>query len=201
MRGAFRTLARALARALLRLTVTDADYVPPEGGLLLAMNHLGDVDAILVIAFAPREVEVIGKAEIMTWPLVGMLARAYGMLPVRRGRPDRETLAAALDILQSGGALLVAPEGRESRARALQPAKGGAAFLAIQAGVPIVPVAITGTESVYSQWLRLRRPCVTLTFGPPFTLPPPLGRRAAADFIMRRIAAMLPERYRGAYGS
>ncbi|MBI3240988.1 MAG: 1-acyl-sn-glycerol-3-phosphate acyltransferase [Chloroflexi bacterium] len=202
-RDVLRRLARLASSSLLRLAVRGLENVPHEGGLLLAMNHLGDADPILVIGFAPREVEVIGKAEILRWPIFGSLARDYGMIPVRRGQPDRETLNMALDVLKSGKALLIAPEGRESRSHTLETAKGGAAFLALHSRVPIVPIAITGTENrkVYSAWMRLKRPCVTLTFGQPFTLPPNIRRQDAADLIMRRISELLPPEYRGVYGS
>jgi len=201
-RDALRRLARLASRNLLRLTVRGLENVPLEGGLLLAMNHLGDADPIMVVGFSPREVEVIGKAEILRWPIFGSLARDYGMIPVRRGQPDRETLNGALDVLGSGKALLIAPEGRESPSHTMEAAKGGAAFLALHSRVPIVPIAITGTENrkVYLGWLRLKRPCVTLAFGPPFTLPPNIRRRETADLIMRRIAELLPTEYRGVYG-
>ncbi len=202
MRSTLRDISRFLSAKLLRLAVRGVENVPLTGGLLLAMNHLGDADPIVVVGFAPRQVEVIGKAEILRWPIFGALARGYGMLAVRRGQPDRETLNMALDVLKSGRALLIAPEGRESRSGAMEAAKGGAAFLAIHGNIPVLPIAITGTENrkVYSQWMRLQRPCVTLTFGQPFTLPSDIRRREAADLIMRNIAELLPPEYRGVYG-
>jgi 1-acyl-sn-glycerol-3-phosphate acyltransferase len=200
-RDTLRKLARLTSGNLLRLTARGVENVPLTGGLLLAMNHLGDADPIMVIGFSPREVEVIGKAEILRWPIFGNLARDYGMIAVRRGQPDRETLNMALDVLKSGRALLIAPEGRESRSGAMEAAKGGAAFLAIHSRVPILPIAITGTENrnVYLGWMRLKRPCVTLTFGQPFTLPSDIHRREAADLIMRNIAELLPPEYQGVY--
>ena len=199
IRTALRSFFRFLSRALLRLTVNGLANIPRSGGLLLVMNHLGDADPIMVIAFAPRDIEVIGKSEILWWPLAGQIAWAYGMIAVRRGEPDRATLNTAVKILKSGRALLIAPEGRESKTHALQQAKGGAAFVALHSNAPILPIAITGTEKTYASWLRLRRPCVTLTFGAPFTLPPDCARRDVADLMMRRIAELLPTEYRGVY--
>ncbi len=175
------------------------ENIPCTGGALLAMNHLGDADSILVFGFAPRSLSIIGKSEILSWPVLGWLARFFGMLPIHRGQPDRAGLRIALRVLESGGALLIAPEGRESHSGALEPAKGGAAFLAIQSGVPIVPIALSGTETIYTEWLHFRRPCVTLTFGAPFHLPPGVKHREAADLIMQPIARLLPEKYRGVY--
>lgn len=194
-------LARLLARALLRLTVRGVEHVPRAGPVLLTMNHLGGADPILCIGFTPRRLTVAGKVEIMSWPVLGAVARFYGMIPLRRGEPDRATLKHLLGVLQAGGALLIAPEGRESLTGALEAGKTGPAFLALHARARIVPVALTGTawRVVLPAWRRLRRPCVTLTFGPAYELPPGLERRAAADEIMRRIAALLPDEYRGVY--
>jgi 1-acyl-sn-glycerol-3-phosphate acyltransferase len=196
-----RGLARLISRALYRLSVNGAEKVPCSGGVLLCMNHLGGGDGVLIVAFAPRPLTGIGKAEILKWPLVGWIAQTYGMLPIRRGEPDRATLQAALDVLRAGGALALAPEGRESPTGALILAKDGAAFLALHSGVPIVPVALTGTAwtHVLGEWRRLRRPRVTLTFGSPFDLPLLIKRKDATRLIMRRIASLLPPEYRGVY--
>jgi len=196
-----RFLGRLVARGLYRLSVSGAENVPRSGGVLLCMNHLGGGDGPLVVAFCPRPLAGIGKAEILSWPLAGWIARMYGMLPVRRGEPDRATLQAALDVLRGGGALLIAPEGRESPTGALILAKDGAAFLALNSRVPIVPVALTGAtwQAVVAQWRRLRRARVTLTFGVPFDLPPLASRKDATTLIMRQIAGLLPPEYQGVY--
>jgi 1-acyl-sn-glycerol-3-phosphate acyltransferase len=194
-------LARLAARTLFRFTLTGRENVPSAGGALLTMNHLGGADPILVIAFAPRPIAAAGKVEILRWPVLGWVAKTYGMIPLRRGEADREALQRLLAELARGQALLIAPEGRESRTGALEPGHGGPAFLAQHAQVPIVPIAITGTawNRVLPAWRRLRRPCVTLTFGAPYRLPAALKRADAAEFIMQRIAALLPPEYRGVY--
>jgi len=184
---------------LLRLTVRGVENIPCTGGVLLAMNHLGDADSILVFGFTPRPLTIIGKSEILSWPILGWLAQFFGMLPIHRGQPDRAGLKLALQVLEAGRALLIAPEGRESHSGALELAKGGAAFLALQSGVPIVPIALSGTETIYAEWLHFRRPCVTLTFGPAFRLPSGMRHREASDLIMQTIARLLPEKYRGVY--
>jgi 1-acyl-sn-glycerol-3-phosphate acyltransferase len=83
------SLARFLSRLLLRLTVIGADNVPLTGGVLLTMNHLGGADPLLALGFAPRHVVTTGKVELLGWPVVGLVVRAYGMIPLRRGQADR----------------------------------------------------------------------------------------------------------------
>ncbi len=193
--------ARLLARLLLRLTVRGVEHVPRSGALLMTMNHLGGADPVLVVGYTPRPVVVVGKAEILRWPIVGLIVRAYGMLPVRRGEPDRPTLKRLLAVLEAGQALLIAPEGRESHTGQLEAGKSGPAFLAARTGAAVLPVAITGTawKQVLPAWRRGRRPCVTLTFGQPYTLAPGLKRSEAVDEMMRRLAALLPPEQRGVY--
>jgi 1-acyl-sn-glycerol-3-phosphate acyltransferase len=199
----FRLLARVLTRLLLRLTVRGLEHVPRSGGVLLTMNHLGGADPVLVVGHFPRPLKVVGKAEILGWPIINLLVRTYGMIPVQRGEPDRATLGRLLGVLAAGQALLIAPEGRESGTGQLEAGKGGPAFLAQHAQVPVLPVAITGTawKQVLPAWRRGRRPCVTLTFGPVYGLPPSLKRREAVDEMMRRLAALLPPEYRGVYAN
>jgi 1-acyl-sn-glycerol-3-phosphate acyltransferase len=118
---------------------------------------------------------------------------------------DYQALRVASDFLRSGGVLGIAPEGTRSRTGALIRAKTGVAYLADKAQVPIVPVAITGTERFMHDLFRLHRPHLVIRFGEPFRLPPldPSNRskslRRNTDEIMCRIAAMLPEKYRGVY--
>ena len=197
----FRLLARVIARLLVRLTVRGVENVPRRGAVLLTMNHLGGADPVLVIGFAPRPLVVAGKSEILGWPVINWVVRAYGMIPVNRGEPDRATLKVLLRVLANGEALLIAPEGRESLTGQLEEGKSGPAFLAQHAQAPVLPVAITGTawKQVLPAWRRGRRPCVTLTFGQPYTLATGLKRREAIEAIMRRLAAALPREYQGVY--
>ena len=143
----------------------------------------------------------VGKAEALRWPLIGWVIQAYGMIPLRRGRPDRAALEALLSGLAADEVVLIAPEGHESRTGALEIGQGGAAFLAQHANAPIVPVALTGTawNVILPAWRRLKRPCVTLTFGRLYRLPGDLRREAAVEIVMRHIAALLPSQYQGVY--
>jgi 1-acyl-sn-glycerol-3-phosphate acyltransferase len=196
-------LFRLAARLLLRMTVVGRENVPRDGGLLVTINHLGGADPVLCQVYAPRLLTMVGKIEVLNWPVLSLVARAYAMIPVRRGEVDRAALKRMLDVLEAGGALLIAPEGRESLSGALEAGKTGAAFLALHAGTAILPVGLTGTawRDVLPAWRRLRRAPVTVTYGVPYRLPAGISRREAADEIMRRIAALLPAEYRGVYAN
>ena len=130
---------------------------------------------------------------------------SMGAIWVRRGEPDREALRAALQILKENGVMGFAPEGTRSRTGGLIKGRIGVAYLAAHANVPILPVAITGTEVGLPAVLRLKRPRMTATIGPAFRLPECGGRPsrqdldAYTDTIMLTLARMLPERYRGVY--
>ena len=192
-----------------RLEVLHADRVPREGPAIVVANHLTNVDPVLVCACAPRTLRVMAKRELFELPLVGWTLWAFGAFPVRRWSADLGALRAGRNHLRAGRAVLVFPEGTRSASRALQPALPGSAVLALLGGAPVVPVAITGTEAfdglrgALRAMLGRRRP-VRVEFGEPFPLPPgpPTAARAgeATDRIMRHVAALLPERYRGAYG-
>lgn len=194
---------RLLLRLFARLEVSGREHVPPSGPLLVVCNHLSNVDPPLLAAVLPRPLFMMAKQEIFRGPL-GWMARRYGAFPVRRGEADREALRTALEHLQRGRALGMFPEGTRSRSGQLQRAKPGVGLLALRAGCPILPVALSGTPQLARPLALLRRPRVTVRIGESFTLPPECdGSRAdaqaATDAIMRRLAALLPPDQRGVY--
>ncbi|MBI3760976.1 MAG: 1-acyl-sn-glycerol-3-phosphate acyltransferase [Chloroflexi bacterium] len=201
-------LVSCLLHVVTRAEFHGLERVPRNGPLLIVCNHLGHLDPPLVAAGLPVRPELIAASEVMEVPVVGWALRQYGAIPVKRGDVDREVIGRALTILESGGILGLAPEGRESPTGALIEGKVGPAYLAMKTCSPILPMAITGTKNAWQAIRRGRRPRVTLTVGEAFRLPPlpPPGParkaalRDATETIMRRIAALLPEEYRGVYG-
>ncbi len=204
-RRAFRWLALVLLRLLTRTTMSGLEHIPRGGAALLATNHLGDADAAVLLAALPVGPEVLAKIEMLHFPVVGKLLDWDGMIWLHRGRPDRRALRSALEAFQKGRLVVVAPEGRYSLGHGLEPGGKGAAYLAERAGVPVVPVAMTGTENskVYGSLRRLRRPKITVSVGEPILLPARYGNRQGLEEDTRRImealAALLPPEYRGAY--
>jgi len=208
-RRLFRILLRALAKlmvaVLLRTTVTGMENFPKKGPALVVINHLGDADVVLLGASIPTLIDGMGKIELYEHWLVGPLFRAYGVIWVHRGRPDRKAIRAALDGLAAGRIIALAPEGRQTVEGGLEEGTDGAAFLAMKSGVPIVPVAMTGTENenIYGNMKRWKRARVTLSVGKPFFIREQADRQAmmreGTRQIMEALAGLLPESYRGIY--
>jgi 1-acyl-sn-glycerol-3-phosphate acyltransferase len=209
VKAALAAVARVATRLLLRLlsntTVAGAEHVPPTGPCILAFNHLGYLDGAVLYGLSPRpDVTAVVAAMVGDKPLERIGVTMAGGIWIARGASDRAALETALDVLAAGRAVAIAPEGRISTTGGLLPAQPGTAFLAVRGQAPIVPVAITGTERAWADLRWFRRPTMTLTFGEPIPWrsigPGKAGRAAAMDDLMARIAAMLPERYRGVYG-
>ncbi len=128
-----------------------------------------------------------------------------GVIWVHRGRPDRRAISAALQAFRRGRCVLIAPEGRESVSGALELGTEGAAYLALQAGVPVVPLTIVGSEfrRIENSLKKLRRSPVTVTIGKPLALPVQKKDQDALQmgtrFIMEALARQLPPEFRGEY--
>ena len=207
-RRIFRVFGRGLAKLIVfymtNATVSGTENFPKHGPALVVINHLGDADAVLLAASIPKIIDGMGKIELNEHWLAGPMLRAYGIIWVHRGRPDRRAIRAALDGLSQGRMIALAPEGRQSVEGGLEEGTEGAAFLAMKTGAQIVPVAMTGTENenVYNRkfWKRAR---VTLAVGKPFHLKEYDDRQAmlreGTKQIMESLAELLPESYRGKY--
>jgi len=209
-RAFFRGFVKLVVLVTLRARITGLENFPKHGPAIIVFNHLGDTDAVLIFATLPfSPIEGIGKIELYDHWLVGPVFRAYGIIWVHRGQPDRKAIRAALKGLAEGRMLTLAPEGRQSVTGALEKGEDGAAFLAMNSGAPIVPVALTGLENknVFGHLNRWRRAPVTLSVGKPFFLNEnPQGDRQqmvrdGTRQIMESLASLLPDSYRGYYQS
>lgn len=207
--GAASFLTRNAARLFARLEVVGRENLPTEGGVVLFANHLHLLDPPLVASLTQRWVRTMAKRELFETPLVGWIFWAYGAFPVRRFSGDMGALRVARNYLRNGEMVLMFPEGTRSHGEGIQPALPGAAMVALLAHAPLIPVAITGTENIsipkiFFQWIVRRRIHIRIEFGEPFDLESgDTGTRnaeASTDFMMRRVAALLPEGYRGVYG-
>lgn len=206
-----RAAARFVLALQMRLEVSGVERLPRGGPVLFVSNHLGLTDQLAIGARLPHELRILAKAELFEWPILGWLARRGDAVPIRRGEADREALRTVRDLLRDGAWVLVFPEGTYVDADVplgMIPVKTGAAWLAWNTGASVVPIALTGTETVWSPgrgWRLWHRPRVRVIFGEPYVpvrpdgVPQKVAWRIVADEMARRIAALLPEGYRGVY--
>lgn len=203
-----RITVRVLAYFLIGLRVRGRGNLPAHGPIILVSNHLHNFDMIVIGAALTRPVFYMGKRELFANRFAGPFFRSMGAFPVNREAIDRAALRHAGLLLDEGLVVGILPEGTRSTTRQLTTGNPGVALIAYQRGVPILPVAITGTQhlpfdakATGERWFGRR---VTVTIGRPFTLParqpgvrPDLD--AATEQIMLAIAALLPPDYRGVY--
>ena len=148
-----KVIAAPILRAFFRPWVRGLENVPPEGGAILASNHLAVIDSFVLPIMLTRKIRFIGKNEYFTGPgLKGRLKagffRGVGTIPVDRGggKAGEAALRTGLGVLQEGHLFGIYPEGTRSPDGRLYRGKTGVARLALEAGVPVVPVAMIGTD-------------------------------------------------------
>lgn len=188
-----------------RLTITGTEAMPPFGPLLVASNHLSYNDAGTLVVALPRPIVFLAKKELWNNPVGRFYCDAVGAVPLDRQRGGGEALRYALEALQKDQAILMFPEGGISETGQLRRARTGLAWLALKTQAPILPVGISGSEK-FPAW-RMPVPLASwqVNIGTPFTPPQvdgPITKpllNSVTDMIMERIAALLPESYRGVY--
>ncbi len=188
----------------------------PEDPCLFICNHLSNADGFtLDRALRPRRVCFLAGIKLQGTVMTRLGTEAVDTIFIRPNSPDIEPLKRAVETLKGGNSVLIFPEGSRSRTGALLQAKKGVALIAKRAGVPIVPVALTGTERfmpINDQDMgreKVRRAHLTVRVGKPFRIedlePETAGaedtRQALTDAMMRRVAELLPPEYRGVYAA
>ncbi|HJD51914.1 MAG TPA: 1-acyl-sn-glycerol-3-phosphate acyltransferase [Candidatus Rothia avistercoris] len=206
-----RTVLKPFLQRAYHHEVVGVENIPAASGAILASNHVSFIDSIFLPLAAPRQVFFLAKSDYFTTPGVkGRVMKWFftsvGQLPIDRsgGAKSAESLAAAVAALREGKLVGIYPEGTRSPDGRLYRAKIGVARLALEAGVPIIPVAQFGNEDVQvpgSNRLRLRKDGkpirVKTVIGEPIDVAPYLGRddewaaqRELADLVIERISQM-----------
>ena len=144
-------LSWPILKTLYRHRATGVENIPRDGGFVLAANHWSNLDPwpLALPLFPGRFLRFMGKSELFWFPL-GTIIRAGGAFPVRRGERDEEAIERAVELARQGHAVVMFPEGTRRRKglRKKREARwhSGAARIALEAGVPLVPAGIAGTE-------------------------------------------------------
>jgi 1-acyl-sn-glycerol-3-phosphate acyltransferase len=182
-------------RGLYRLRARGLEHLPREGGFVLACNHVSSFDPwpIGLPLWPRRFLRFMAKSELYWWPLTYVLNGA-GAFPVRRGQRDAQAIENAVSLVRQGYAVAMFPEGTR-RAKGLvkrfeaRP-RSGAARIALEAGSPLVPAAVAGTDGL-RRFRRLR-----VAYGPPVEIDDLRGRedvQAAAHEATQRLMEKILE--------
>jgi 1-acyl-sn-glycerol-3-phosphate acyltransferase len=181
-------------RVIFRLRARGKEHIPPEGGFVLSANHLSNLDPwpLGLPMFPRRQIRFMAKAELFRWPL-GPIIKAGGAFRVRRGEGDTGAIETAVQLARDGEVVAIFPEGtrREKGIKKKRQARPhtGAVRVALEAGVPLIPAAITGTDQL-SRLGPLR-----VAYGPEIKLDDLRDRdlREAAEIGTDRLMAAITE--------
>ena len=158
----FYTLIRGLVVAVCvgytRARVIGKHNIPKSGPFLLAPIHRSNIDTPLAAAVTSRRMRFMGKDSIWKFKPIGWIISSLGAFPVTRGSADREALKRCISVLESGEPLVLFPEGTRQSGPIVQPLFDGAAYVAVKAGVPIIPVGIGGSEGVMPKGSKMIYP-------------------------------------------
>lgn len=171
----FQRAARPVLRTLYDVEVAHPDRMLPAGPVIVIINHTGFLDGPFAFGCLPRAGHFLVLDKTFTG-LTGRLLRSSGQIPISQGRGDRTALAQALGVLRRAGLLGIFPEGGRGRGDLAEAGKG-AAWLALQSGAAVLPVACLGTRAtgdLANSWPRLRSRLV-LDLGEPFGVEPIQG--------------------------
>jgi 1-acyl-sn-glycerol-3-phosphate acyltransferase len=143
-----RLLVGGLSSAAYRVRIRGRERLPAHGGYVLAPSHRSMMDIPFAAWLSRRPLRYMGKASLFRIPVAGSFFRSLGGFEVARDGTDRKALRDAMAMLQAGEVLLVYPEGTRQHGPKIQALQPGAAYLALRAGVPILPVGIAGSEEI-----------------------------------------------------
>lgn len=190
-----RFLIEVFCRIYFRLRVYGTDNIPKTGAFILAPIHRSNVDSPILSVVTKRRLRFMGKDSLWKIKPIGLILSALGGFPVTRGSADLEALKRCLAVLKLGEPVVLFPEGTRQSGPKIHPLFDGAAYLAIKADVPIVPVGFGGTEGVMPKGSKkiLPRRC-SVVVGPPIYPPrSETGRlpRAATTDLTTALSAAL----------
>ena len=194
-----RSLSAVVLRVWCGFRIEGAQHVPPSGPFIVAANHISYLDPPAVGASFRRQLHFIAKDDLFRMPVLGWLVTQMGAISVTLSQPDAvntAVLKTSLRHLQRGQIVAIFPEGRRNTTGQIEPAKLGIAFMALRAGVPIVPVAVIGTDKALPPGAKmLRHHPITVRIGPPIRAAQELSGRQAHHQLAERVTTVLKQLY------
>jgi 1-acyl-sn-glycerol-3-phosphate acyltransferase len=192
-----RAVTALLGRVLWRVKLEGAANIPSTGAFLLCPVHRSNVDGPLTCTFTRRHMRYLAKDNLFTkW--TDRLFSEMGAIKVNRGAPDRRALARCLEALENGSPLVLFPEGTRKAGPVVEEVNEGAAYLALRAGVPVLPVGIGGSEAAMPKGAKFFKPAhIRVIIGEPIPFERPQGRvtRSSIDEGTHMIRARMQELY------
>lgn len=191
--------------AAFRVRVIGQENIPATGAVL-AGNHVSYADPALLWCVAPRQCHFMAKSELFEHGIIAWGLPRLWAFPVKRGQADRAAISAATELLKRGELVGIFPEGTRKKHDSMGEAQQGASFIAMRAGVPIVPVGIQGTERIKPKGSHFMRfPRVTIRYGEPVAfadIDEAAGDRKRrmelmTTEVMRRISGLLADENNG----
>ena len=197
-RGLLRAVGRVIVPLLTRTSTSGLAHFPERGPLIVVGNHVAAMEVVLIVVYAPWQMELLGPGDIAPPPALNAISEFHGFIPINRGNMDRRALTQALDVLRQGGVLGMFPEGGIWDPGAMA-AKRGVAWLSSRAPAPILPIGFGGLEGALDAALKLKRPELVMNVGeliPPVVPNPDVPRkhalRQAAMAIMEAVEDLIP---------
>ena len=199
-------LTRWVYGNMVKMNVENQFLIPKEGPCIITVNHLSRADfPALLTLDRSDDIYCVAADSYKTFPIFGKMIDDSDMIWIDRTKADFTAMKEIMNRLKEGKIIAISPEGTRSKTQSLLEGKEGVTMIASKMNVPLVSIAIIGSEKW--QWYvhRLRKPKITLRIGPAYTLPAidrnnrEESMRLATDEVMCRIAALLPDHYHGFY--
>jgi len=187
-----KAISYVAARLIFRIRYEGLENIPQGGGYILVCNHISGFDPIIIAHKVAPQIHYIAKVELTTNPVMGLIMKGLGVIPIKRGEGDTSALEQGVEFVREGRVLGVFPEGKRSKdGQPLRP-RLGISIIAGQSKADILPVAIS-----YGGMARFGAP-VTVRYGPLIPsdkinvdLNSPASLRATSKFIMGEIIALM----------
>lgn len=204
LRGFFKTFFHLLGK----VELSGMENIPDHNKYVAIFNHVSLVEVPFIASFWPTILEIIGGADVWSRPGVSIVVKMWSGVQVNRLGFDRDIFKQVKKIFEAGRPLMISPEGTRSHTPGLARGKPGVAYIIDQVDVEVLPVAVVGnTMDFLKKGLRGKRPPIQLIVGERFKLPAIDGRgeerrskrQYNTDYSMAKLAALLPESYRGVY--
>jgi 1-acyl-sn-glycerol-3-phosphate acyltransferase len=198
-------IGRMFTRIFFQFDLIGKENFPLNGPYIMAGNHVGSIEALLMVCFAPELIEVLGAGDIPLDPKLAYFADLYGYIPINRGEIDQKGLKSALGVLERRGVIGIFPEGGIWDQK-IKPAKIGVSWLSRKSNSPIIPIGFVGIKDALKRSIHLKFPHLQMVVGLPiypdqFKFVEKSQKEnlmEASYFIMKQIEALLPETERNA---